>query len=72
MNGNELAFPSHFGGTVCEPELGLTKREWFAGLAMQGLIANRNYGSQLVHTCSYLAVEHADALIATLNAEPQS
>lgn len=45
----------------------LTKREWFAGLAMQGMCANSIPGAH--HTPSNTAVEsvqYADALIAEL------
>ena len=42
---------------------GLTKREHFAGLAMQGLLAH--YGTVVNETC---AVEFADALLKALEA----
>ena len=41
---------------------GLTKREHFAGLAMQGLLASGSY-TDLIH-CS---VSYADALLAELD-----
>ena len=41
--------------------MGLTKREQFAGLAMQGLLAH--YGTVVNETC---AVEFADALLKQL------
>ena len=44
-------------------ELGLTKREHFAGLAMQALIGKH----QSVNQTTALAVEYADALILALN-----
>lgn len=42
QNSNAGTFPSgdHRG---VQPEYGLTKREYFAGLAMQGLLANPNF-----------------------------
>lgn len=45
--------------------MGLTKREYFAGLAMQGLLADSevNAGSELV---AIVAIEYADALLAAL------
>ena len=55
-----------------EPRLiGLTKREHFAGLAIQGLIAN-SYGDswsdeQRVKQYSKQAVDYADALLAELD-----
>jgi hypothetical protein len=53
---------------------GLTKREYFAGLAMQGMLAN-SYSNDFIQTLSQanrydiaeLAVEQADALIELLN-----
>src|ERR1035437_6133224 len=46
---------------------GLTKREFFAGLAMQGLLANTNPGD--IPSIAKMAVEAADALILELNKE---
>ena len=58
---------------------GLTKREWFAGLAMQGLLSNPNLTTIMAEAAKIeghgkpqkiyarLAVEDADALIAELN-----
>ena len=40
---------------------GLTKREWFAGMAMQGLLASNR--TAVVQS----AVEHADAIIKALS-----
>lgn len=49
-----------------EPKYGLTKREYFASMAMQGMITCPDYeGCKL--TVSKLAVEYADALIEELN-----
>ncbi len=45
---------------------GLTKREHFAGLAMQGFIASCGNRSVRGHA-SELAVEYADALLAELD-----
>ena len=54
------------GGEV--PETGLTKREHFAGLAMQGNMASRNVQWSEVDTgyMASMAVEMADALLAEL------
>ena len=51
---------------------GLTKREYFAGLAMQGLCASDDFSSAEAWHVAKLAVAQADALIAALNKEPQS
>lgn len=48
---------------------GVTKREYFAALAMQGLLANR-YSNGERHEIANIAVNQADALIAELNKEP--
>lgn len=49
---------------------GMTLRQWYAGLAMQGLLsANATYGGQTNARSSLAsdAVAHADALIAELH-----
>lgn len=64
---------------------GLTKREWFAGLAMQGMLAGvwtdddmTDYDNDPVAFSEHQSaiakssVDYADALIAALNAEPRS
>jgi hypothetical protein len=52
---------------------GLTKREYFGGLAMQGLLANTNGGMKeggnrvfSPDSISDLAIRHADALLEKL------
>lgn len=59
-NGNELAYPWGENGTVMG---GLTKRELFAAMAMQGLVEKTN---MLSHERAQYAVEHADDLLAAL------
>ena len=49
---------------------GLTKREYFAGLAMQGLLASDNlFYTDKPKIFSSLAVKYADALLTELEAE---
>jgi hypothetical protein len=48
------------------PEGGLTKREYFAALAMQGLSANPIYGKEVCSKIATWSVEQADALLAAL------
>ena len=69
---NEPAFNYDIG----HPEEGLTKREYFAALAMQGLISNlsayvqvhqKSSGHELNYPTMDTAVIIADALIAELN-----
>lgn len=48
----------------CEPRGGLTKREYFAALAMQGLLTSDEGG---IPNLAKMAVECADVLINELN-----
>ena len=71
-NGLDTAFPMQIedASTVQFVCSGLTKREYFAALAMQGICGDGIPGSH--HnpiTTAELAVEYADALIAELNKE---
>lgn len=48
---------------------GLTKREYFAGLAMQGLLANGDHRKRLacdLDTTHICAIKYADALLKEL------
>ena len=76
-NGNRLgqsesAFPLADHGEVLAS--GLTKRELFAVMAMQGLLAqeseNWNFGGDITLMATS-AVKHADALIAALSPPPK-
>ena len=49
---------------------GLTKREYFAAMAMQGIIQNPGSGSVSLIGIARDAVRQADALIAELEKEP--
>jgi hypothetical protein len=65
----DAVFPQNIehpdGNVTCK---GLTKREYFAAMAMQGLLANsfRSPTSYIESNAEY-AVNYADALIAELN-----
>jgi hypothetical protein len=48
------------------PEEGLTKREYFAAMAMQALLSDPNISTTYSHYAEN-AVQAADALIAALN-----
>jgi hypothetical protein len=63
--------------------MGLTKREYFAAKAMQGLLSNQKLFETMAETCKGLpditagaitnmAASYADAQIAALNAAPGS
>jgi hypothetical protein len=52
---------------ISSPEPGLTKKEYFAAMALQGLLSNHgaNYASDF--ECVQISVNLADALITELN-----
>lgn len=70
MNDKILAFPHTYDsgiGTITQ--FGLTKREYFAGLAMQGVCANRwsmETGYYSIEELAEKAVQQADALLKSL------
>lgn len=63
------AFPTHdyFDEKLTGIVPGLTKREYFAALALQGLLANPTLSNNTAFDDAKTAVEIADALIARLN-----
>ncbi len=75
--GGEAAFPVlafvNQHGNASDPQFGLTRREYFAGLAMQGLLAHpcphdkRQFPG--VDGITKRAVEYADALLSALAKE---
>ena len=60
---------SRINNPIDPPNNGLTKREYFAALAMQGLIVN---GRAFITDNIIDAVKIADALIEELNKPPQN
>lgn len=64
-NPDEYAFPS--AHSLPDQFCGLTKREYFAAAALQGLCANPNVPHDWA--CNY-AINIADELIAKLNKTP--
>lgn len=70
MKNTDAAFPYVVDG--CELAQGLSKREYFAGLAMQGILASHaNPGALGYALKNHMdipveAVKHADALLAEL------
>jgi hypothetical protein len=72
-NGNDSAFskPAFVSqqGVVDPPQEGLTKREYFAAMAMQGIIAAHNiYETGIDNEVNArTAINAADALIEALN-----
>lgn len=64
-NPNDTAFPDqHLIGQ------GLTKREFFAAMALQGLLSDREYAIRMQYSYkafAYRAVKLADELIKELN-----
>ena len=73
MNGNDAAYP--LMGKI-SAAAGLTKRELFAAMAMQGLLGNASIVgykasyAELFKTLSEMAEKSADALIERLSADP--
>jgi hypothetical protein len=67
-NKEHYAFPVEVNKNYYYFHAGLTKREYFAAMAMQGLLANsfRSPTSYIESNAEY-AVNYADALIAELN-----
>ncbi len=70
-NSNDLAFARptfyHPEGGVSHSQDGCTKREHFAAMAMQGLLANIVMGNKDEEFITKLAVIYADELINALN-----
>ena len=58
------AFPS--SPSVFPEEFGLTKREYFAAMAMQGLLSADDDGFVSFDECARVAVKQADALLKAL------
>lgn len=59
LNGNSAAFP------VADDQFaGMTLREWYAGMAMQGLVKSYNFEGP--EEPADLSVQYADALLLAL------
>lgn len=70
-NGNAPAMPHLMKvGDTAKSEGGLTKREYFAGLAMQALSTADNQFAMTERDIAAHAVTQADALLAKLDKEP--
>ena len=69
MNGNDAIYPMATEGDGFND--GLTKRELIAAMAMQGMLANPSLvNGSTTSLIADWAVDHADALIERLNADP--
>lgn len=77
--GSEQAFPRHdVTGSMRDGDGfvqtavygGTTKRELFAAMAMQGMLANSDGGDRHQSTIAAYAVSHADALLSALRETP--
>jgi hypothetical protein len=68
MNGNDSAYPLEIA--TGQYNSGLTKREFFAAMALQGLLADP-YSTQEFADMASMSVQVADALIAELSKEVQ-
>lgn len=69
--GNEPAFARasfyHPDGGYDHPQAGLTKREYFAAMAMQGILANPHQNDLSINLMVEYSVDCADLLIEQLN-----
>jgi len=75
MRAHEPAFPINEcsdDGAHFMTRFGLTKRELFAALALQGMLQSMADSMAQPWALADEAVQCADALIAALNEEPQS
>jgi hypothetical protein len=63
LNPTNLNFPD--GSTIVNT--GLTKREYFAAMAMNGLLSNFFLGGKKHESIAKWSVEQSDALIEALN-----
>lgn len=61
----DTAFPAPMDALA-----GLTKREYFAALAMQGICANQHTPHWDAERIAEYSVKYADALIEALNKQP--
>ena len=59
----ESAYPTNFHK---HDEYGLTKREYFAGLAMQGIVSVKDAHQQPIKELAKFSVQFADALLEAL------
>lgn len=67
MKGNESVYPIVVTGPMCEVHEGLTKRELFAAMAMQGILMQEQSATVLSDDeIAAAAVRQADALIKEL------
>jgi len=73
-NGNDPANPTigweltaHGDPVVITDQYGLTKREYFAAMAIQGLLTSTKYILYPITQVAKDAVNYADALIKELN-----
>ena len=74
MKNNEPAFPNgEMENNISPQHYGLTKRELFAGLAMQGFCANNHAWEEKDHNgVAEISRAYADALLAELAKEVEN
>jgi hypothetical protein len=64
-NEKELIAPIYLRGELIQQ--GLTKREYFAGLAMQGMLSNSNFTNSTNDLIAIWSIQIADSLLEQLN-----
>ena len=62
---SKAAFANEYG--IDAPQEGLTKREYFSAMAMQGIITNKDGLDIKIERIAESSVDMADALIEELN-----
>jgi len=65
-NGDKPACPVDFEAQAHDSTQGLTKREYFAAMAMQGFLSQGGYYGQGDEVTAKAAVSQADALLKEL------
>lgn len=61
---NKPAFPVMGVGDYANYATGLTKREWFAGMALQGFLAGNPDIQPAKERAAIMAFEYADSMLA--------
>ena len=72
IDPNAPAFPEHGTGLFGQPETrvkGMTYHQWLVGTIAAGICSGPTFENVQAQGIAAMAVSHADAIIAALNAE---